>query len=256
MFRIHLLRKSLATRFVMAARFKIIGHQMGPSSRSTKNATRGATLLASPITSSVTFCISYDMEIANITRQNKIDVVFRFEIKTGWFTNWLFHLNLACEQAPRLEKTAKELIAAGKMPKWELGGNDGACWHTIEVAIPPLWINLSLICQWVAISSTWMHWNVNRSHVKMTARAKYAPFSFLRRFEMERADLHCRFCEKEFNLKFQKGHWKKNVRGLYRLLRSWHLYFRRSVIFGLPALCCFFIRVCFVWTFYNLKIEP
>ena len=54
--------------------------------------------------------------------------------------------------------------------------NGGACWHTIEVAISPLWTNLSLICQWLIISSTWMHWNVNRSHLKITARAKIRTF--------------------------------------------------------------------------------
>ena len=50
----------------------------------------------------------------------------------------LNYANLTCEQAPWLGKMRKELVTARKMTKWELGGNDGACWHTIEVAIPSL----------------------------------------------------------------------------------------------------------------------
>ena len=81
-------------------------------------------------------------------------------------------VRVACEQARRLGKTKRN---------WSRreGKNGGACWHTIEVAIPPFWTNLSLICQWLIMNSTWIHWNVNRLHVKLTARAKIHAFLHL-----------------------------------------------------------------------------
>ena len=80
---------------------------------------------------------------------------------------------IACKQAPRLGKTKRNWSR-------QEGKNGGACWHTIEVAIAPLWTNLSLICQWLIISSTWMHWNVNRSHMKKNCSgAKCAFLSLL-----------------------------------------------------------------------------
>ena len=90
--------------------------------------------------------------------------------------SFLIVTSVACEQARRLGETKRNWFRREGKTAEPVG-------TLLKSQFRPFWTNLLLNLSRLIISSTWihvwMHWNVNRSHVKITARAKIRAFILL-----------------------------------------------------------------------------